>query len=405
MRKYSAGLIILAFVLSGCSLLGQAIAGEPPVPTVTPSLQAPETAANEIAPEPADTVVPRVPIGWTVEPFATELEVPWDMVFTTGARMLVAERGGAIREINSGQLDPQPVYVFEDVARIGGEAGLMGMAADPNYVMNRYIYVCYALPQGSELVNRIVRLVDGRRIMEFDRMILDNIPSARNHAGCRVRFGPDGKLYATIGDSLEPSLAQDLDSLAGKILRINPDGSIPEDNPFSNSYVYSYGHRNPQGLAWHPVSGLLYSTEHGPSGFDGPPGGDEINLIEAGGNYGWPLVSHDEQLDGTLPPLVQFTPAEAPASAEFYSSDVLPMFTYSFFFGALRGEGLVRVLFSSEGPGTIVTLEKIVSDVGRVRTVVEGADGYIYFSTSNRDGRGDPLVGDDHIYRIVPVFE
>src|SRR5690606_37099020 len=113
------------------------------------------------------------------------------------------------------------------------------------------------------------------------------------------------------------------------ILRINPDGSLPEDNPFENSYVFSYGHRNPQGIAWHPVTGLLYSTEHGPSGFDGPPGGDEINLIEAGGSYGWPLVSHDERLEGTLPPLAQFTPAEAPASAEFYRSDVLTMFTNS----------------------------------------------------------------------------
>lgn len=398
-------MLLSGLALSGCSLLGQAMAGEPPVPTVTPSLPAPETAVIDNTPEPANAAVQPVPIGWTVESFAAGLEVPWDMAFTNDARMLVAERGGTIREINNGQLNPQPLYVFEDVARIGGEAGLMGMAADPDYEMNRYIYACYALPEGSGLINRIVRLVDRPNAMEFERVILDNIPSARNHAGCRVRFGPDGKLYATIGDSLEPSLAQNLGSLAGKILRINPDGSQPEDNPFENSYVFSYGHRNPQGIAWHPVTGLLYSTEHGPSGFDGPPGGDEINLIEAGANYGWPLVSHDDLLEGTLPPLTQFTPAEAPASAEFYGSDVLPMFTNSFFFGALRGEGLARVLFSDEDPRAVVTLEKIVSDVGRVRTVVAGPDGYLYFSTSNRDGRGDPLAGDDHIYRIMPVYE
>jgi glucose/arabinose dehydrogenase len=403
MKKYLILSLVFTFVFTSCNLVSQVTAGEPPVPTITPPSA--EAQESEPAPTPGGTADSRVPTGWEVESYAQELEVPWDMVFTIGLRMLVTERTGAIREINGGQLNPNPVYVFEDVARVGGEAGLMGMTADPDFVINRYIYVCYALPAGSGLNNRIVRLVDGRRRIEFDRVILDNIPSARNHAGCRVRFGPDGKLYATIGDSLEPSLAQDPESLAGKILRMNPDGSIPEDNPTENSYVFSLGHRNPQGIAWHPVTGLLYSTEHGPSGFDGPGGGDEINLIEAGGNYGWPLVSHDETLEGTIAPLIQITPAEAPASAEFYTSDVLPMFTHSFFFGALRGRGLVRVVFSSEDPREIITLEKIFSEVGRVRTVVEGPDGYIYFSTSNQDGRGEPLPGDDHIYRIVPVFE
>ena len=403
MKKYFVISLVIAFVLTSCNLVSQVTAGEPPVPTITPpSVEAEE---SDSAPTPADTPDTRVPTGWEVESYAQELEVPWDMVFTIGLRMLVTERTGAIREINGGQLNPEPVYVFEDVAQVGGEAGLMGMTADPDFVTNRYLYVCYALPAGAGLNNRIVRLVDGRRSIEFDRVILDNIPSARNHAGCRVRFGPDGKLYASIGDSLEPSLAQDPNSLAGKILRMNPDGSIPEDNPIENSYVFSLGHRNPQGIAWHPITGLLYSTEHGPSGFDGPGGGDEINLIEGGNNYGWPLVSHDETLEGTIAPLIQFTPAEAPASAAFYTSDVLPMFTHSFFFGALRGRGLVRVVFSSDDPRAIVTLEKIVSDVGRVRTVIEGPDGYIYFSTSNQDGRGEPLPGDDHIYRIVPVFE
>jgi aldose sugar dehydrogenase len=269
------------FILSSCNLVGQVMAGEPPIPTITPSVQEDSPPLEESAAE-EENAAPRIPTGWKVESYTDELEVPWDMVFTVGLRMLVTERSGAIREVNGGQLNPDPAYVFEDVAQVGGEAGLMGMTADPQYLTNRFIYVCYALPAGGGLNNRIVRLVDGRRRIEFDRVILDNIPSARNHAGCRVRFGPDGKLYATIGDSLEPSLAQDPESLAGKLLRMNPDGSIPEDNPIENSYVFSLGHRNSQGIAWHPVSGLLYSTEHGPSGFDGPGGGDEINLIEAG---------------------------------------------------------------------------------------------------------------------------
>ena len=150
---------------------------------------------------------------------------------------------------------------------------------------------------------------------------------------------------------------------------------------------------------------MLYSTEHGPSGFDGPEGGDEINLIYPGANYGWPLVSHDEMLEGTKTPLIQFTPAVAPASAMFYQSDLLPMFTGNLFFGALRGEGLVQVVLSAEDPGVVEIVEWIVSDVGRVREVVQGPDGMIYFSTSNRDGRGTLREGDDKIYRLVPVYE
>lgn len=399
-------LLIGGLVLSGCNIVKQVTAGEPPVPTITPPASRVETAAVEGSRSGGQANAPRIPTGWAVESYAEGLDVPWDLVFTSPERILVSERTGAIREVVNGVVNPNALYLFEDLVQIeSGETGLMGMAADPGYADNQYVYACYAVKTDDGLNNHIVRLVDQGDSLTFDALILDGIPSAIFHAGCSLRFGPDGKLYATIGDSQEPSLAQDLGSLAGKILRINPDGSIPDDNPLDGSLVFSYGHRNPQGIAWQPGSGLLYSTEHGPSGFDGPPGGDEINLIEAGGNYGWPLVSHDEKRAGTTPPLVQFTPAEAPASAAFYDSDVLPMFSGDFFFGALRGEGLVRVKIAPDDPRQIVTVEKIVSDVGRVRVVVQGPDGNIYFVSSNRDGRGSPREGDDHIFRIVPVFD
>ncbi len=346
---------------------------------------------------------PPVPSGWKVESVAVGLTVPWSIVFTSNERMLITERGGMIREIVNGTLTPEPLLVFEDISP-RGESGLMGLAVDPQYADNKYLYACYTYAGSSGAANQVVRLKDEGTQIVLDVVIFGPMPSANNHAGCRIRFGPDGKLYITNGDAQQPSSAQDVNSLAGKILRINADSSKPEDNPFRGSPVWSYGHRNPQGIDWQPGSGRMYSTEHGPSGFDGPGGGDEINLIQAGGNYGWPLVSHDETRAGTIAPIIQFTPAEAPASLSFYESDVLPMFTGSLFFGALRGEGLVRIVLSDTDPSKVISVEKISKDIGRVRDVVQGPDGFIYFSTSNRDGRGRAKEGDDHIYRIVPVF-
>ena len=226
---------------------------------------------------------------------------------------------------------------------------------------------------------------------------------ARFHAGCRLRFGPDDKLYISTGDATNKESAQDLNSLAGKILRINADGSIPADNPFFNSVIFSYGHRNPQGFDWHPESGVLVATEHGPSGNDGPRGGDEVNIIKAGNNYGWPIVSHEKSQEGLIDPVILFTPAEAPGSGMFYRGSVFPQFTNTFLFGVLRGEGIIQVVFDDNAAGKVVSYQKLPDiNVGRVRDLVEAPDGTIYFSTSNTDGRGQVYEGDDHIYRLIP---
>lgn len=348
---------------------------------------------------------PRESVDFRVEEFARGLIVPWSIVFTSPDRMLVSERPGRIRVIENGTLRVEPLHTFSQVSSVA-EEGLMSLALHPQYSSNRYVYAVYAYASGDDLFDRVVRFRDlpaqagnGDSISDLTT-ILESIPAARYHAGSRLSFGPDGKLYISTGDATDRNLAQDLDSLAGKILRVNDDGSIPSDNPFPGSSVWSYGHRNPQGLAW-DAAGALYSTEHGPSTFDGPPGGDEVNRIEKGANYGWPLVSHDETREGTIAPLVQFTPAEAPGSALVYSGKLFPQFQGDLFFGALIGEGLMRVSFG-EG-GAVASFEKLAEvDLGRIREVTEGPDGAIYFSTSNRDGRGTPAAGDDRIFRIVP---
>lgn len=278
----------------------------------------------------------------------------------------------------------------------------MGLALDPDYEHNHFLYAALAYHSGERTFDKVVRLTDDSTRLTGATIILDHIPAAKFHAGCRLAFGPDGKLYITTGDATERARAQDRKALNGKILRLNRDGSIPADNPFPQFPLWSFGHRNPQGLAWHPVTGELYSSEHGPSGGDGPGGGDEINRIVKGGNYGWPLVSHDQIRPGTIPPLILFSPAEAPASLLIYSGRALPQFTHNLFFGCLRGKGLMRLVLDPSNKDVILSHEKLATTYGRIREVVEGPDGFLYFSTSNRDGRGRPRPTDDRIFRLKP---
>ncbi len=340
------------------------------------------------------------PVEYEVEEFVGNLEVPWSMAFTSESRMLVTERPGRLRIIENGVLQEEPLHVFEEVSSTG-EEGLMSVVVDPNYQRNKWIYLSLAYQKEGEMKVKVLRFVDKRTRLEEESVIADNLPAARFHAGSRLAFGPDSRLYVTVGDALNREDAQDLESYAGKILRMDTDGSRPFDNPLPG-HIYSYGHRNSQGLAWHPETGEMYSTEHGPSIFDGPAGGDEINRIVGGGNYGWPLVSHNEVREGTIPPIIQFTPAEPPGSLMIYSGNVFPQFKNNLFFGSLGGKGLVRVVLDPKDPDKVTFHEKL-SEVsfGRIRDVIEGSDGFIYFSTSNRDGRGDPAANDDRIFRIV----
>lgn len=338
---------------------------------------------------------------YEVETVAENLIVPWAIAFTSDTRMLVTERTGNIKEVKDGVVTPNTLLSLPVVAQ--GEAGLMGLVLDPNYQSNKLLYACYTYQNGDKLANRIIQIKDNESSLEVQKTILENAPAARFHAGCELAIGPDKKMYITFGDATEKSLAQDKNSLAGKILRINTDGTIPSDNPFSDSLVWSLGHRNPQGITWNPLNNEMYSVEHGPSGNDGPLGGDEVNHVIKGENYGWPMVSHDTSQAGLIDPLIVFTPAVAPASAQFYSGNLYPEFSNTLLFATLKGKGVYRTIIDSNNADIVAEYQKLpLPDLGRIREVTQGPDGYIYLTTSNTDGRGSKNIGDDKIVKILP---
>ena len=246
-------------------------------------------------------------------------------------------------------------------------------------------------------MNRVVRYREvGGRLGER-AVLLDGIPADTIHDGGRIRFGPDGLLYVSTGDASTQSLSQSLGSLAGKILRINRDGTSPGANPFG-SPVFSYGHRNPQGFDWHPATGELWASEHGSTG------NDEINVIRAGANYGWPTIQASQTMPGMITPVTFFNPAIAPSGASFFRGRAIPQFENNLFVATLRGVHLLRLRLDPSAPGRIVAQERLLDQrYGRIRDVIAGPDGFLYFCTNNRDGRGSPAPSDDLIARIVPA--
>lgn len=337
-----------------------------------------------------------------VETVVPNLEVVWSIVWAPDGRMFFTERPGRVRVYENGKLRPEPLFVVPDV-EAQGESGLMSVALHPNFASNRLLYLSYAFT-GSQV--RVVRYRETPGGLTDRKVMIDNIPAAQFHAGCRLRFGPDGKLYITTGDATDRELAQKLDSIAGKILRLNDDGTVPTDNPFvgrpnARPEIWAYGSRNAQGIDFQPGTNLLWETEHGPSGFDGPGGGDEVNIIERGKNYGWPVIHHRATQAGMESPVLEYTPACAPASGMFYRGSQFLHLKGNFFFGCLRGERIIRVVANGR---QVVSQENMLEHrYGRIRDVAEGPEGYIYFSTSNRDGRGRPASDDDRIMRLVPT--
>lgn len=332
--------------------------------------------------------------------FASGLVVPWSLAFAPDGRLFVAERPGRVRLVVDGVLQNEPWAELDVVAQ--GEGGLMGLALHPDFPQQPWVYLCHTTNLDGIRQNRIVRLrEDGGRGVELET-VLGGLPGAVVHNGCRLAFGPDGKLYATVGDASTRDIAQNLESFGGKILRLEADGTVPADNPFGpESYVYSYGHRNPQGLAFDPRDGSLWATEHGPSFEIGIGAHDEVNRIEAGANYGWPDAIGAPGVEGLRDPVLVFPEAAVPpAGTTFYSGASIPEWAGDLFFTSLGAQHLQRVGFDT--CGRLASIERLYTEVyGRLRDVVEGPDGALYVATSNRDGRGRPSPEDDRILRIA----
>jgi glucose/arabinose dehydrogenase len=356
---------------------------------------------------------PQSAVEYTVEPVVEGLEVPWDFAWLPDGRMVITERPGRVRIFEDGALRPEPLLTVDGVfAPRGAENGLMSLCLHPRFAENRLVYLSYGHQGGGERDVRVVRYVmegdKGSERLREDKVIMQGAPAGGNHAGCRVRFGPDGKLYITTGEMFQRQLAQDMGSLGGKVLRVNDDGAVPADNPFvgkpgARGEIWTVGNRNPQGIDWQPGTGLLFETEHGPSGENGR-NADEFNRIEKGRNYGWPIIKAEETQEGLESPLHEWTPAIAPASGAFYTGDLFPQWKGRFMVGALGGlgrptPGVVLITIKDSAYGGE---EWVCTDLGRIRNVATGPDGAIYFSTSNKDGRGRPREGDDRIMRIVP---
>ncbi len=348
-----------------------------------------------MAASPAALATPSVVI-FRVEEVATGLDTPWEQAFLPDGRIFVTERPGRLRVIENGRLRAEPVATVLDVVE-QGEGGLLGMALAPDFATSGTLYL-YHTYRDNGTKNRVARytLTDraGARGLGAQRIIIDNIPGASNHNGGRIAFGPDGKLYITCGDAANTALAQDRASLAGKILRLEPDGAIPADNPFPGSPIYSYGHRNPQGLAWQPGTNQLYATEHGSSS------NDEVNRIVAGGNYGWPTVTGTQTQQGFVAPVLTSGASNtwAPSGATFVRAATFPQLQGALLFAGLRSTTLWRLSVD----GTPVLTPLLADEYGRLRAVAEGPDGNIYVVTSSQDGRGTPTGADDRVLRLVP---
>jgi glucose/arabinose dehydrogenase len=326
-----------------------------------------------------------VDVGTTV--IATNLEVPWGMAFLPNGDALFTERdsGRLLRMDASGNIEEVQTLP----TRGFGEGGSLGLAVSPDYEEDEYVYAYYT----TDIDNRVVRF----RLGEVPAPILTGIPFNSYHDGGRIAFGPDGMLYIATGDAGDPSSSQDRSSLGGKILRLTPEGDIPDDNPFPNNPVYSYGHRNVEGLAW-DEEGQLFASEFGQDAFD------EVNRIEPGENYGWPEVEGEggEAL-GYVDPITVWPTSEAsPSGAEILKSGAIPQWEGDLFVAALRGERLWRLELDEEGNVT-GRYQLFRDEVGRIRNVVQAPDGSLWITTSNLDGRGSPAPQDDRILRLAPA--
>jgi glucose/arabinose dehydrogenase len=392
LRAFSVAALLAVVVLSvGCGGTEQGSSDEPGDPGGSGSQT--ELTQNGTPPaedtgnlDPESTTANAGPVQVETSVVATGLEAPWDLVFTPDGEALVTERD------SSRLLSVDSSGNVEEIQRLPengtGEGGLLGLALSPDYESDGYVYVYYTTDED----NRVARMREG----EDPEPVLTGIPVLTYHNGGRIAFGPDGYLYVGTGDAGDTSNSQNLNSLGGKILRVTPDGGVPSDNPFSGSPVYSYGHRNVQGLAW-DESGRLYASEFGQNRYD------EVNIIEPGGNYGWPEVEGEGGYPNYIDPISTWTTDEAsPSGTEILKGGAIPQWEGDFFMAALRGQRLYRL--DLDESGAVVGQEELLQgEAGRLRHIAQAPDGSLWVLTSNRDGRGNPIPDDDRILRLGPA--
>lgn len=343
------------------------------------------------APRELDTVQQRI----RVVPFVKGLAAPWSMAFLPDGDLLVTEKVGRLRIVRDGVLDPQPIAGVPPV-RAMGQGGLLEVSLHPRFADNQYLYLTYSKSglQGNTTALARGRF-DGKALIDVqDIFVADAWSMGAAHFGSRITWGRDGTLFMTVGERNDRNRAQDTTHHAGKVLRLRDDGTVPPDNPFVGRAgfrpeIYSYGHRNLQGLTTHPDTGEIWETEHGPQG------GDELNLIQAGRNYGWPVATFGREYDGRLitnqpyregmePPVTVWVPSIALSGMVFYTGDRFPAWKGSLFVGGMAGTQLHRVVFSDGGPQG---RESMLTDLRlRVRDVRQGPDGLLYLAIDANPG-------------------
>ena len=393
-----AAVTVLILVLAAVSACGSSSGQSSDEPRLEPNSSggaASQTTLEQQESPPAEDSTPEDP-GASAEAgpvevqtsvLATNLEAPWAVAFLPDGNALVTERdSGRVLSVSaSGETEEVQTLPADG----SGEGGLLGLALSPDYENDGLVYAYYTTAED----NRVARF----RLGEEPEPILTGIPVNTYHNGGRISFGPDGLLYVGTGDAGNTASSQDPNALGGKILRLEPDGSVPADNPFPDNPVYSYGHRNVQGLAW-DAEGRLYATEFGQNTYD------EVNLIEPGQNYGWPNVEGEGgEAQGYVDPISTWPTSEAsPSGAAVLTAGEIPQWQGDFFMAALRGERLWRLDLDQNG-AVVGREELLTGQAGRLRHVAQAPDGSLWILTNNRDGRGSPIPDDDRILRLAPA--
>lgn len=336
-------------------------------------------------------------IDLTMKPIETEIFASWlqnprSIIFTNTDRVLVSEKKWSIKQIINWVVDTRPILQIQNISQNTAE-WLMDIALDPQYTANKYLYTCYMYTDDNTTFDRVSRWTDLGDKINDEQIIIDKLPAIEEHAWCAIAFGPDRKLYITVGDAIEWEKAQYADYLNGKILRINSDWSYPSDNPYPHSPVRSIWLRNSQWID-RDSKGTMYASDQGPSIFDGQPGGDEINHIVPKGNYGRNKVSHEQQASGYINPLVVYTPAIIPATIHVYRGSMFPERKDIILVTTMSGKGLLSVQQSGD---TIGQQQIIDWRYGNIRYVTEWPDGSIYVATNNSDDKNKTI---DSILRI-----